>query len=255
MRKIIRKYKKIYSAQKGQHRKRLVVENAYNEIISVGARFVRQNEGKDEWVEVLMHEALEKVAHTIRYKPRGSKEDSADIGEEEEEDQSAPDRPLTMAANTVFMSNDDAVAAQNQAHTAVDPSPSHEVMANPSLRRYSMDPLLNPNMSNVAINQIVPSVSLLDVYVNPMNRQMLHPGLYSPAYPQNMFLGGLGGFNQFGMNSSAQNANLMAALRGDLRGEDTAVAESEMHLSTREEQKVAREGKAKGDPPSGPKAT
>jgi hypothetical protein len=248
MRKIIRKYKNIYSAQKGQHRKRLVVENAYNEIIHGGARFVKQSDGKDEWVEVVMHEALEKVAHTIRYKPRNRKEGATGRAEDEEEDQSVDDRLLTMAANTVFLSNDDTVTAQNHA-PPVDPSPSHAVLGNHRLGSHTLNQLLNPRMSLVGINQIVPPVSLLDVYVNPMNRQALLSNYFSSNHPPNLLWGGLGVRNHFALNPGAPNADLMAALwMGDGRSQGT-IADATAYPTNREEQEAASE-KLKDPSPS-----
>jgi hypothetical protein len=238
MRKIIRKYKNIYSAQKGQHRKRLVVENAYNEIINGGARFVKQSEGKDEWVEVVMHEALEKVAHTIRYKPRNSKEGATGKAEDEEEDQSVDDRLLTMAANTVFLSNDELMAAQN--HTPpVDPSPSQAVLGNHRLASHTLHQLLS----------LVPPVSLLGVYANPINRQALLSRVFSSTYPHNLLLGGLGVRNHFTLNPGAPNADLMAPLwMGDGRSQGT-VADATVYPTDREEQEAASE-KLKDPSPS-----
>eukprot|EP00980_Cylindrotheca_fusiformis_P022481 scaffold9345_cov120-Cylindrotheca_fusiformis.AAC.10 len=244
MRKIIRKYKKVYASQKGQHRKRLVVENAYTEIISGGARFVKKNEDNVEWEEVQMHEALEKVAHTIRYKPRNAaKEDEEDDGDDDEYDQ---------AANTVFMSNDDAVATHSQAQ-APDISASHAALAVPNMHNQPWNPLLNPNpnSSRVGMNQIVPPVAMMDVYVNPMHRQMLQ-GLFPPSYTQNMFLRGLRNTNQLDFNPA--NANLMAALRmGDFRSEESIVADSRLaNAASREEQKAANERSLKDSPSSEP---
>jgi hypothetical protein len=244
MRKIIRKYKNIYSAQKGQHRKRLVVENAYNEIIDGGARFVKQSEGKGEWVEVVMHEALEKVAHTIRYKPRNRKEGATGKAEDEEEDQSVDDRLLTMAANTVFLSNDDTVAAQNHA-PPVDASPSHAVLGNHRLGSHTLNQLLNPSMSRVGINPM----SLLDVYVNPINREALLSRFFSSTYPQNLLWGGLGVRNHFALNPGAPNADLMAALwMGDGRSQGT-IADATVYPTNREEQEAESE-KLKDPSPS-----
>eukprot|EP00526_Cylindrotheca_closterium_P017459 CAMPEP_0113624180 /NCGR_PEP_ID=MMETSP0017_2-20120614/12461_1 /TAXON_ID=2856 /ORGANISM="Cylindrotheca closterium" /LENGTH=307 /DNA_ID=CAMNT_0000534195 /DNA_START=55 /DNA_END=978 /DNA_ORIENTATION=- /assembly_acc=CAM_ASM_000147 len=219
MRKIIRKYKKIYMAQKGQHKKRLVVENAYNEIVSGGARFVKQSEeNKNDWVEVMMHEALEKVAHTIRYKPRNAKEGGSAKEGDNEEECSADEKPVNMAANTVVLTRDQPASSLSahhvQALSAVEPAPGPSSygsqVAAPS--QAFTNPLLNPNISQQQVNQIVPPISLLDVYVNPINRPFLQAGLLSPTnYPQNLLLNGLG-FNRYGLNQATPNPYLASAL-------------------------------------------
>jgi len=218
MRKIIRKYKKIYSVQKGQHKKRLVVENAYNEITGGGARFIKQSEeNKNEWVEVMMHEALEKVAHTIRYKPRNVKEGSSSREDEGEDESSADEQPVNMAANTVVLSRDQPAsslgppAAQLQS-SEVGPTPAAFGNQQLAAAQALNHPLLNPSFAQQQVNRIVPPISLLDVYVNPINRPFLQAGLLSPtAYSQSLLLVGLGN-NGFGLNQATQNANL-AALR------------------------------------------
>ncbi|CAJ1951244.1 unnamed protein product [Cylindrotheca closterium] len=217
MRKIIRKYKKIYMAQKGQHKKRLVVENAYSEIASGGARFVKQSEDdKNEWVEVMMHEALEKVAHTIRYKPRNSKEGgSAEEGDGDES--SADEKPVNMAANTVVLNRDQPASSLASSHAQVRsevesaPGPiSYESQMTAASHLYN--PLLNPGISHQRVNQIIPPISLLDVYVNPINRPFLQAGLLSPShYPQNLLLNRLG-INWYGMNQATPDSYLATAL-------------------------------------------
>jgi len=219
MRKIIRKYKKIYMAQKGQHRKRLVVENAYNEIVCGGARFVKQSEEKNQWVEVMMHEALEKVAHTIRYKPRNVKEGSKS-NEDDEEDSSVDESPL-MAANTVVLSRDQpasSLAVQGLSTSAlVNPAPGQaygsQMAAAAAAAGHVFNPLLNPIMAArplPQVNQIVPSMSLLDAYVNPIHRPFLQAGLLSqPAYPHNLLLGGFGAASRYALNATTPELNLI----------------------------------------------
>lgn len=209
MRKIIRKYKKIYMAQKGQHKKRLVVENAYNEIVSGGARFVKQSEdNKNEWVEVMMHEALEKVAHTIRYKPRNAKEGKSAKAGNDEDESSADEEPLNMAANTVVLSRDQpafSLSAQVlQARHSVEPAPGPTSYGSQmAAANHTLNSLLNPGIAHRQVNQIVPPISLLDVYVNPINRPFLQAGLMSPnSYAQRLLLSGFGA-NRYDPNLAA----------------------------------------------------
>ncbi|KAL3937924.1 MAG: hypothetical protein SGBAC_007060 [Bacillariaceae sp.] len=217
MRKIIRKYKKIYMAQKGQHKKRLVVENAYNEIVSGGARFVKQSEDKkNEWVEVMMHEALEKVAHTIRYKPRNAKEGTSGKAGNDEDESSADEEPLNMAANTVVLSRDQpafSLSAQVQARHSVEPaSGPTSYSSQMAAANHTLNSLLNPGIAHRQVNQIVPPISLLDVYVNPINRPFLQAGLMSPnSYAQRLLLSGFGA-NRYDLNQAPIDPNLTAAM-------------------------------------------
>jgi len=220
MRKIIRKYKKIYMAQKGQHRKRLVVENAYNEIVSGGARFVKQSEEKNQWLEVMMHEALEKVAHTIRYKPRNAKVGSKSK-EDDEEDSSVDEVPIVMAANTVVLGRD--IPASSPAFQGLSPTP---VAANPApgpvhrsqmiatAASYALNPLLNQRMATrpQQANEISQSMPLLDAYFNPINRPFLQAGLRYSApspYPQDLLLGEFRAASGYGMNPTTPDLTLI----------------------------------------------
>lgn len=216
MRKIIRKYKKIYMAQKGQHKKRLVVENAYNEIISGGARFVKQSEdNKTEWVEVMMHEALEKVAHTIRYKPRNAKEGKSAKEGNDEEESSADEEPLNMAANTVVLSRDPSfsLSAQVQARNAVEPAPGPTSYGSQmAASSHTLNSLLNPGIAQRQVNQMLHPISLLDFYVNPINRPFLQAGLMSPTtYAQRLLLSGFGA-NRYDLNQASFDPNLPTAM-------------------------------------------
>lgn len=244
MRKIIRKYKKIYSVQKGQHKKRLVVENAYNEITSGGARFIKQSEeNKNEWVEVMMHEALEKVAHTIRYKPRNAKDGTTSNQEDEDDESSADEQPVNMAANTVVLSRDQPASslvpsASAQIQASAEPVPSPMPYGSQMASGNNFNPLLNQGFAQQQANQIVPPISLLDVYVNPINRPFLQGGLFSSSYPQNLLMGGFGNNSYGGFNQVSQNVNL-AALRQI--NQATTASQQAMMLAQLQQQQSAQD--------------
>jgi hypothetical protein len=65
MRTIIEKYKNEYHSLRRQG-KRDMVEKVYKEIIENGARFLKKIDGADEWINVDVPIALQKVSHTLR---------------------------------------------------------------------------------------------------------------------------------------------------------------------------------------------
>mmetsp|Transcript_28523 Transcript_28523/g.69129 ORF Transcript_28523/g.69129 Transcript_28523/m.69129 type:complete len:366 (+) Transcript_28523:1-1098(+) len=65
MRTIIEKYKNVYHSLRREG-KRNMVEKVYQEIIENGARFLKKLDGEDDWVNVDVPIALQKVSHTLR---------------------------------------------------------------------------------------------------------------------------------------------------------------------------------------------